>query len=191
MFFKSKEIVSIPCSSTAYLYGYRIEKTLGLVQMVVAPSAGIISDWFARWADIFDARAESYEDKFTAPLALAVQTIKKRVVNLGGNGLVGVHHAAVAPPGDQSVILYSIMGTAVLCRNEETGKLPYIEEVFVEKHVPCTTFQSSSEPATRKGDDLTYCESGPDESSGKAEQASSSKAPYDHSKMGPSSRSRG
>lgn len=191
MFFKNKEIVSIPCSSTAYLYGYRIEKILGLVQMVVAPSAGIISDWLARWADLFGARAESYEDKFTAPLALAVQTIKKRVVDMGGNGLVGVHHAAVAPPGDQSVILYSIMGTAVVCRNEETGKLPYIEEVFVEKHIPGTMFPSSSGPATKKGDDLTGKASGPDERSGMTEQASSSKAPYDHSKMGPSSRSRG
>jgi len=119
--------IDLLISTTNWLPGYRIEKMIGMDYYVVAQGAGLVSDWLAKWSDVFGTKSKSYSTVFEDPILYGYRKLMERAVKMGGNALMGVRHNVVAVPGDKSVIVFTFEGTVVVAVDENTETRPHLD----------------------------------------------------------------
>ncbi|MFZ2800454.1 MAG: heavy metal-binding domain-containing protein, partial [Syntrophorhabdus sp.] len=79
----------IPISTVDKIYGYEIDDHVGVIIMSASTSGGIIADFKSSWADFLGLRSKTYERKFDEYINDGLESMRKKVLEMGANGIIG------------------------------------------------------------------------------------------------------
>lgn len=117
-------------STTNNLEGYSIERYLGVVTDRIVVGAGMFSEFFAAFTDVFGDRSIKFENRIEELHELAMTNLEKKAIALGANSLIGVTMDTDEISGkNMQMFMATVTGTAVvIIKNAESEKLIFEEE---------------------------------------------------------------
>lgn len=109
--------MDVVITTTNTVEGRKIEAYLGIVVGEAVMGVNLFKDLFASVRDIVGGRSASYEKELEKGRTEALSELRRKCVELGGNGVVGVDldYEAITR-GQGSMLMISVSGTAVRLR---------------------------------------------------------------------------
>jgi|GEM_PF-2325796 uncharacterized protein YbjQ (UPF0145 family) len=113
----------IPISTVDKIYGYEIDDHVGVIIMSASTSGGIIADFKSSWADFLGLRSKTYERKFDEYINDGLESMRKKVLEMGANGIIGFRCESESIQSGKSMVIYTLVGTAVRCHKSSVNKI--------------------------------------------------------------------
>lgn len=101
-------------TTTPNIEGRRIQKYLGVVTGEAILGANIFRDLFAGIRDVIGGRSASYEKELRRAREIALAEVKQAAAELGANAVVGIDLDYETVGGQNSMLMVSVSGTAVI-----------------------------------------------------------------------------
>lgn len=101
-------------TTTPTVEGRPVQQYLGVVTGEVIVGANMFRDLFASIRDIVGGRSGSYEDVLARARMQALEEMKQFAAGLGGNAVVGVDLDYEVLGANDSMLMVSATGTAVV-----------------------------------------------------------------------------
>lgn len=108
-------ITGVALSTLTELEGYRVGRYLGLVDAECILGANAAKDMMAGIRDFIGGRVTGYENVLKKAKKTALDEIRQRAQQLGGNGVLGLHVQceAIQIDGGGNMLMATVTGTAV------------------------------------------------------------------------------
>lgn len=120
---------NILVSSTDSLEGYNIIKYYGICSERIVVGAGVFSEFFAGFTDIFGGRSGKFEDRLNELYDIAMNKLMKSAISKGANVLLGVKLDIDEISGKSTqMFMINAIGTAVFANKIDSDNNLYIEE---------------------------------------------------------------
>ena len=105
-------------ATAGYSFSHHIiEEHLDTISTGVVQGTGMLTEFSAGFTDILGIRSGAYENNLESALSQALNQLKRKAVEIGGNALIGIHHS-IASTGNNMLVV-TIMGTAVKIKKME------------------------------------------------------------------------
>jgi uncharacterized protein YbjQ (UPF0145 family) len=101
-------------TTTALIEGRPVREYLGIVTGEVIVGANLLRDIFASITDIVGGRSGKYEEVLGRAREQAIQEMRSRAAELGGNAVIGVDLDYEVLGSNGSMLMVSCSGTAVI-----------------------------------------------------------------------------
>ncbi len=101
-------------TTTPGIDGKRIKQYLGVVTGEAILGANIFRDFFAGIRDVIGGRSAAYEKELRRAREIALAEVKQAAEELGANAVVGIDLDYETVGGQNSMLMVSVSGTAVL-----------------------------------------------------------------------------
>jgi uncharacterized protein YbjQ (UPF0145 family) len=101
-------------TTTPQIEGKKISQYLGIVTGEAIMGANIFKDLFASITDILGGRSGAYEKELIRAKEIAMQELEERAQEMGANAVVGVDLDYEVLGRDNSMLMVSASGTAVI-----------------------------------------------------------------------------
>jgi uncharacterized protein YbjQ (UPF0145 family) len=117
------EPTDIPISTSAFLPGFNISHTTGIVFGEAIMGANVLRDIAGSFTDFFGGRSGAYESKLRQGRAIAIQEMMEEANRQGANAVVGVRIDYETIGSGASMLMICASGTAVTAEstNGESG----------------------------------------------------------------------
>lgn len=120
-------------STTNHLEGYSIEKYIGIVSDRIVVGAGMLSEFFASFTDVFGDRSIAFENRIEELHELAITNIEKKAKAMGANSLIGITMDTDEISGkNMMMFMATVTGTAVIVRKKEVNIEQYVKEEYFD-----------------------------------------------------------
>lgn len=108
-------------TTTSSVEGWVIEKYFGVVTYQLVVGANLFHDVFSSFRDVFGGASKSYQKDLQGMEAVALDNLKKKAAQLGGNIILGLRlDFDEVSGGGKSMFMLSASGTAALgCPNRD------------------------------------------------------------------------
>jgi len=103
-------------TTTPTIEGKKIEQYLGIVTGEAIMGANLFKDLFASITDLVGGRSATYERELVRAKDVALEEMMERAAELGANAVVGVDLDYEVLGAQNSMLMVSASGTAVICR---------------------------------------------------------------------------
>lgn len=118
-------------STTNNLEGYSIVKYLGVVSDRIVVGAGMFSEFFAAFTDVFGDRSIKFENRIEELHELAMTNLEKKAKAMGANSLIGASMDTDEISGkNMQMFMATVTGTAVVVVKKEENENIKIEEEY-------------------------------------------------------------
>jgi uncharacterized protein YbjQ (UPF0145 family) len=77
-------------TTTPNIEGKEITSYLGVVSGISIMGFGLIREFFAGFTDVFGGKSKAYQKEYIQAQKFAIDELKKKVLNLNGNAVVGI-----------------------------------------------------------------------------------------------------
>lgn len=101
-------------TTTPQIEGKKIGRYLGIVTGEAIMGANLFKDLFASITDILGGRSGAYEKELIRAKEIALQELEQRAQEMGANAVVGVDLDYEVLGRDNSMLMVSASGTAVV-----------------------------------------------------------------------------
>jgi uncharacterized protein YbjQ (UPF0145 family) len=101
-------------TTTPQIEGKKISRYLGIVTGEAIMGANLFKDLFASITDILGGRSGAYEKELIRAKEISLQELEQRAQEMGANAVVGVDLDYEVLGRDNSMLMVSASGTAVV-----------------------------------------------------------------------------